>query len=130
MPATQNVTLAKGKNASAQITRKRFVKLDSSASDHETVKQCDTLGEMAFGVALYGVTTAEIAKGKGCSVLIDGIAIVEASEALAEGTKVTTDANGKAKTAATGHHVLGIVVEPSTADATECSVMLTGGTIL
>lgn len=127
MPATQNVLLAKGKNASALIVKKRFVKLDTAASDGETVKQCDTLGEHPYGVALYGVSVAEIAKGKGASVLTEGRAIVEAAEALAVGTMVTTDANGKAKTAATGHWCAGMVDEPSTADATECSVDLSKG---
>lgn len=127
MPGSQNFVMAKGKNASASITKKRFVKLDTAAADGETVKQCDTLGEQAYGVALFSVSTAEIAKGKGASVLTDGRALVEASEALAVGVMVTSDANGKAKTAASGHWCHGMVDEPSTADATECSVDLSKG---
>lgn len=124
MPATQNFVMAKGKNAAAAITKKRFVKLDTAAADGETVKQCDVAGEGAFGVALVSTSLAEIAKGKGSSVLNMGIAIVEASAALAVGVKVATDANGKAKAATAGNHVLGSIVEPSTGDTTECSVML------
>lgn len=127
MPASQNFVMGKGKNASAAITKKRFVKLDSGASDGETVKQCDTLGEHPYGVALFSVSSAEILKGKGASVLTAGRAIVEASEALAVGTMVTTDANGKAKTAASGHWCAGMVDEPAGADTNECSVDLSKG---
>lgn len=130
MPATQNVVLAKGKNASAAITKKRFVKLDSGATDGETVKMCDTQGEDAYGVALFSVSAAEILKGKGCSVLVDGIAIVEASAALAVGTAVTTGATGKAEAAASADYVIGVVVEPSGADTNECSVLLTHAGVL
>lgn len=124
MPASQNVVLAKGKNASAAITKKRFVKFDTSASDHETVKQCDTAGEAAHGVAMFGVSTAEIAKGKGVPVQMLGIAIVEASAAIAEGQQVSTTNAGKAKVAASTENVLGVCTEPSTQDTDECSVLL------
>lgn len=127
MPASQNFVLAKGKNASAAITKKRFVKLDTSASDGETVKQCDTLGESAFGVALFSVSANEILKGKGCSVMVEGRAIVEAAAALAVGAKVTTDATGKAAAAASGNQVVGIVDEPAAGSGNECSVLLTPG---
>src|SRR6266576_72112 len=99
MPASQNFVMGKGKNTSTALTKKRFVKLDSAASDGDTVKACDTLGDHAYGVALFSVSASEIAKGKGASVLTSGRAIVEAAEALAVGTMVTSDANGKAKTA-------------------------------
>lgn len=128
MPAFQNVVLAKGRNATAAITKKRFVKWDGT--DHEGVKQCDTQGEQACGVAMFGATTAEIAKGKGVPVLMQGIAIVEASAALAEGTLVTTGTTGKAEAALTGDYVLGVVVDPSTADTDECAVLLNIGQVL
>jgi hypothetical protein len=124
MPASSNYVLNKGKNASAAFTKKRFVKFDTAATDHESVKMCDAQGEMSCGVTLFSVSAAEILKGKGASVQMGGIAVVEASAALAEGTLVTTGTTGKAEAAASGDYVLGEVIEPSTADATECSVLL------
>lgn len=130
MPATSNYVVNKGKNASGAITKKRFVKLDTAAADGETVKMCDAQGEDAFGVAVFSVSTLEIAKGKGATVSIEGIAIVEASAALAVGTAVTTGATGKAEAALSGDYVIGTIVEPSTADTYECAVQLTHAGIL
>jgi hypothetical protein len=127
MPASQNFVMAKGKNASAAITKKRFVKLDTAAADGETVKPCDTAGEKAFGVALFSVSAAEIVKGKGVSVFVDGRAIVEASAALAVGAVVTTDNVGRAAAAATGNWILGVVDEPASGAGAECSVLLSAG---
>lgn len=127
MPASQNVVMAKGRNAVLAITKKRFVKEDPAALDGETVKPCDTLGEKPYGVALFSVSLAEIAKGKGASVLTSGRAIVEAAEALAVGTLVTTDANGMAKTAVAGNWIAGMVDEPASGINQECSVDLSKG---
>jgi hypothetical protein len=124
MPASQNFVLAKGKNASAAITKKRFVKLDTTDASGETVKQCDTLGEGAFGVSLFSVSSTEIPRGKGVSCFTEGRAIVEAATALAVGVEVTTDASGRAIAAGTGHRVLGVVDEPSGGTGQECSVAL------
>jgi hypothetical protein len=127
MPASQNFVMAKGRNASAAIAKKRFVKVDAAAADGETVKQCDTLGEKAYGVSKYGVSAAELLKGKGVSVLTDGRAIVEASGALAVGTLVTTDANGMAIAAVAGNWIAGMVDEPAGGVNQECSVDLSKG---
>ena len=124
MPASSNFLLAKGKNASAAITKKRFVKLDGAAADGETVKQCDTAGERAFGVSQFSISAAEIAKGKGASVLTEGRAIVEAGAAITLGTEVSTDASGRAIPATTGQYILGVCDEPVTALGNECSVAL------
>lgn len=131
MPATQNFTMGKGKNAGGAITKKRFVKLDTTAADGETVIQCSVAGEAAYGVSLFSVSVAEIAKDKGASVLTDGRAIVEASEAIAVGDPVATTNDGRAKIATTGNHVLGMCDEPAGASGNECSVDLSkaGGTV-
>lgn len=127
MPASQNFILAKGKNVSGAVTKKRFVKLDTAAADGETVKQCDTLGENGFGVSLFSVSAAEILKGKGASVMIDGRAIVEAAAALVIGTVVTTDAQGRAAVAGAGNWIMGVVDEPALGVGQECGVDLTAG---
>lgn len=124
MPVTQNISAAKGKNAGGAITKCRFVKLDTTAADRETVVQCSVDGESCFGVSMFGVSLAEIAQGKGCSVATGGRVIVQAAAALEVGTQVTTDVDGKAKAAAAGDQILGIVDEPSTEADDFCSVVL------
>ena len=106
-----NIDQAKGKNASTAIVKKRFVKLDTAATDGETVKACDTQGENAYGAALFSVALAEVAKGKGCSVIIDGRAIVEAGATVPMGSLVMTAADGRAIVATTGNYILGYVDE-------------------
>jgi hypothetical protein len=131
VPTTFNPVAAKGKNASGPIVKRRFVKLDSAASDGETVKQCDTGGELAFGVSMFSVSASEITKGKGASVITEGRAIVEASEALAVGDPVATAADGRAAVAVSGDTVLGSIDEPATAEGNECTVHLwASGTVL
>lgn len=119
-----NPGAAKGKNAGGAITKFRFVKLDPNAADGETVVQCDTSGEGAFGVALFSVSTDEIVRGKGCSVITDGRMILESAEAIANGDAVSTDAVGRAQVANSGDQILGYCDEPSTAAGNQCSVDL------
>lgn len=123
MPASQNFVLAKGYDAGGAIIKKRFVKFSAD----QTVVQCSVAGEMAAGVSMFDVTAAEITKGKGASVMVDGRAIVEAATAIAIGAKVTTDNQGRAAVAATGNNVLGICDEPASGTGTECSVHLGAG---
>jgi len=131
VPTTFNPDQAKGKNASSAINRRRFVKLDTAASDGETVKQCDTAGEMAYGVSMFSVSLAEITRGKGASVITEGRAIVEASAALAVGTRVATTNDGRAKAAASGDAVLGSIDEPASGAGNDCTVALWhGGAVL
>jgi Uncharacterized conserved protein (DUF2190) len=124
MPATMNIGAAKGKNASGPITKKRFVKLDTAATDGETVKQVDTAGELAYGVALFSVSNAEINRGKGCSVITEGRAVMEASEAIPVGSLVGTESDGRARVADSGDYIMGICDEPAAATGNECSVRL------
>lgn len=124
MPATMNIGAAKGKNASGPITKKRFVKLDTAAADGETVKMVDTAGELAFGVALFSVSNSEINRGKGCSVITEGRAIVTASAAITIGSLVGAAADGRARIAVSGDYILGLCDEPATAAGYECSVRL------
>jgi predicted RecA/RadA family phage recombinase len=119
-----NIGAAKGKNASGAITKKRFVKLDTAATDGESVLMCDTSGELAYGVALFSVSNAEINRGKGCSVVTEGRMILEAAEAIAVGDLVSTDDIGRAQVANSGDFIVGMCDEPATAIGNECSVRL------
>ena len=124
MPATMNPDAAKGKNAGGPITRYRFVKLDPNVSDGETVIQCDVSGEGAFGVALFSVSTAEIARGKGASVITDGRMIMESAEVINVGDPISTDNVGRAQVANSGDQILGFCDEPSSGAGNQCSINL------
>jgi hypothetical protein len=121
-PATQNVVLSKGYDAAAAITKKRFVKI----TGEQQVSQCSVAGENAIGVAIFSVSTAEIAKGKGASVIEEGRAIVEAGVALVVGNKVATDNQGRAVVAVATNHVLGVVEKGASGAGSECTVHLAG----
>lgn len=125
MPATFNHGLAKGRNAGGPITKKRFVVRDTTADDGETVIQAtDPQGDALAGVSIFSVSSSEIAHGKGCSVVMSGRAVVTASETLAVGDVVTTDANGKAALAVAGDWVGGVVDEPAANADDDCSIVL------
>lgn len=119
MPATQNVVLAKGYDAAAAITKKRFVKM----SGEQQVTQCSVAGELAIGVSQFGVSTTEIARGKGASIIEEGRAIVEAGGTVAVGNKITTDNQGRAVVAVSTNHVMGICEKGATV-GNECTVRL------
>ena len=123
---TFNDGLAKGRNASSAISKGRFVMQDTAATDGETVLQANspTSTQPPIGVSKFSVSTAEIAKGKGCSVVMDGIAIVETGSALTAGQVVTTDTVGRAVVASAGQWICGYVNEPAAAAGAYCSVLL------
>lgn len=123
---THNDGFAKGRNASAPIARCRFVVQDTVAADGESVLQATspTAAPPPIGVNKFNVSAADIIKGKGSSVIMEGIAIVEAGSALTEGQVVTTDAQGRAVVAATGNWIIGYVNEPAAALGNFCSVFL------
>lgn len=129
MPASMNIDQAKGKNASGPITRRRFVKMDPGAADGESVEMCNTAGEFAYGVSLFNVSFAAIARGKGCSVITDGRAIVEQDGTVTTvGQLVATDATGRARLAQAGDFILGYCDENAGGAAgTEISVNLSLG---
>ncbi len=125
MPATFNHGLVKGRNASGPITKKRFVVRDDDVADGETVKQAAgaaVADEPLAGVSIFSVSLAEINHGKGCSVVMTGRAVVTAATALAVGTVVTADANGKAVAVASGNWIGGVVDEPSAGADNDCSI--------
>jgi len=127
MPTTFNHGLAKGRNASGPITKKRFVVRDGAASDGETVKQATgaaVSGEPLAGVSIFSVSNADIAHGKGVSVVMSGRAVVAAGSALDVGDVVTSDADGKAVVATSGDWIGGVVDEPAAAEDDDCTVML------
>lgn len=127
MPATFNDGLAKGRNASGAITKKRFVVRDGAATDGETVKQATggaVAGEPLAGVSKFSVSLSEIDHGKGCSVIMSGRAIVTAAEQLDVGDVVTSDANGQATVASAGDWIGGVVDEPAAGAGDDCTIVV------
>lgn len=122
MPATQNWILSKGYDVAAAITAKRAVKF----SAEETVTPVTAISDVPAGIAMFGVTTAEIALGKGASLMTDGIAIMEATAAITVGALVQMSANGRAApyAGASGARILGRCTKGCANAAEEVSVAL------
>ncbi|BDX35547.1 Burkholderia phage BcepMu gp35-like protein [Thermus phage MN1] len=113
----QNVYTRTFKVASGTtILKGTFVKLDT---DGRVVPA--GLGERAIGVALedYNPTGGSAPyvwpNRTGVAVRLIGTALVEAGAALTPGAQVASDANGKAKPAATGEAVLGVALRGAAA---------------
>ena len=123
--ATQNIDMAKGADAGGPVTKARFVKLTGD----QLAVQCNVAGEAAYGVSIYSCSAAEILKGKGLSILIDGRAIVELGPggAISAGDLVTTDANGMAAPASSGDVIAGMCDEGGTNPGDQISVDLAQG---
>ncbi len=68
------------------------------------------------GVPAYPLQDDPDAQGKAASLGFSGTSKVVAGAAIAAGADVASDANGKAKTSASGDHILGVALEPAAAD--------------
>jgi len=93
MPAWGNYMLDKGfLVASGQtITKFRAVKLSGNS---EEVTPVTAITDNPIGFAQFGVTVAEIARGKGASVRVWGVTEAEASAAIAIGQLCTLETTG------------------------------------
>jgi hypothetical protein len=60
----------KGFNVSAAVTKYCAVKMATSPA--ETVSPVSAVADVPIGIAMEGVATGEIAKGKGCPVALSG----------------------------------------------------------
>lgn len=89
--------------ATAAITRRRFVRF--TAANFATT-QVAAASEIADGVAQDTVSTV----GHALEVQTDGITLIEAGAAIAAGAEVTSDASGRAVTAASGNVAHGKMV--------------------
>lgn len=121
MAAWGNFVLDKGMNAAAAITKFRAVKLTAE----ETVGPVAALGDMVIGVAQFGVSTAEILKGKGCSFRCMGVTEMEADGVIAVGAPVGITTDGRASaTIGVGTRRIGVCVKASGGVGQRCSVLL------
>lgn len=101
--ATGNFVLDKGYRAAAALGKFRAVKFTAA----ETVGPVTAIADQIAGIAQFGVTAQELAKGKGASVRVAGHSEAEASAAIALGAQVSIGADGRVKTAAAGERIVG-----------------------
>lgn len=122
MPATGNFLLDKGYDVQAAILKKRAVKMVGE----ELVGPITGIADVPLGVAQFDVTTPEIAKGKGASVRLNGISVMECSAGIVAGALVQMTSDGRAApyVGASGARVLGICTKGATTAGNEVSVSL------
>ena len=96
--------------SAAALKDKAFhaVKFDNDGN----VALCDTEGEVVLGV--LPAEEGNKAKGDTVTVQIKDIALMVAGGEIAAGAAVTTDANGKAKTATAGNFIIGYAMKAAT----------------
>jgi len=126
--ATRNYLQDKGYDAAGALTKFRAVKLTAE----ETVNVVTAVTDVIAGIVQFDVSAAEILKGKGAVVAIEGDSEMEASEAIAAGQLVEITANGRAAVGGgQGARVIGHCVEPAGAAGERIRVHLNlPGTIL
>lgn len=107
--ATRNYLQDKGYTAAAALTKFRAVKFSAA----ETVTPVTAITDLVAGVVQHDVSTAEIAKGKGASIAVEGDTLMEASAAIGVGVRVAITADGRAKAAVATEMVHGRCIEPA-----------------
>lgn len=123
MPATGNFVLDKGFDSASVLTKYRAVKLTANA---EEVTACTALGEDGIGISQFAISAAELAKGKGASIRIEGITEWEASAVIARGAEVTVAADGRCVTVGAGgtQRVWGRALQAASGAGVRVSVLL------
>lgn len=106
---SQPINATAGADLSAKLHR--FGKRDTDGK----IVVCSTLGERADGI----IGSKPTAEDDGMDLFIDRLMPIRAGGAFDGGAKLTTDANGRAVLASTGHHVMAIATEPATTEDQE-----------
>jgi hypothetical protein len=122
-PAFGNFELDKGYDIDAAVLIYRAVKLSANP---ESVTPVVATTDRTHGISQFGVTTAEIAKGKGCSVRLEGITEWEAGGVIAKGAEVMADASGRCITraAGAGNVVCGVALQAASGAGVRIPVQL------
>lgn len=112
-----------GLNATGQtIAKNRIVKKSTAAVDAVTPH--------INGTALpYGVTMEAIADGFAGDIQVEGVAVCEASGAIAIGDKITGAAGGKAAVASAGNYIAGEAASDASGDGVLFELRLLPGAI-
>lgn len=106
MPAYGNFVLDKGYNAAAALTKYRAVKFSAA----ETVTPITAITDVIAGFPQFDVSATDLTnRNKGASVRVEGITEAEAAGAIAVGSLVTLEVDGRVSTfvAASGKRVIG-----------------------
>ncbi len=111
--ATRNYIQDKGYNLQAGQTLTKFRAVKFNAAEEVTPITAAT--DLVAGVVQHDVTAAELLKGKGASIAVEGDTLMEASAAITVGQRVTITANGRAKAAVATEMVHGRCIEPASA---------------
>lgn len=80
--------------------------------------------------AALGVLQNDPGANGTAAIMVQGVSRVRAGAAIAVGSKVGSDANGKARVATSGDTILGIALEAAAADEDIIPVLLHAGTAL
>jgi|ERR1041385_652914 hypothetical protein len=117
-----NYVLDKGYDAAAALTKFRAVKLTAA----EEVGPVTSNSDRVHGWAQFSVSTAEVAKGKGASIRLEGITEAEAAGAIAIGAECQLEADGRVSTAvgASGKRIVGRCTGHAAANAGDRIAML------
>jgi Uncharacterized conserved protein (DUF2190) len=109
--------------ASAAVTRDRFV----TQTGDQTCARTGVAGQRALGVAQLSIDAAEAALGKAVGVQVLGIAMVEASAAIARNDRVSSTNDGRAKVAVATEVPLGFALTAAAGAGELIAVFLTPG---
>ena len=104
-----NIGFTKTFHAGGAVIKRRFVKFDGSGD----VVQASASADLLIGVS---DTAGDVASGDRIDVLMSIQPEIEAGAAIAAGAPVTSNADGKAVTAAAGQIAGGFAVESADAD--------------
>lgn len=104
---TANYIQWKGYDAAAALIRFRAVKFSAA----ETVTPVTAITDAVAGVAQVDVTAAEILRGKGASIAVEGDTLMECAGNIAIGARVCINNVGQAITFTAGNRVIGHCVE-------------------
>lgn len=105
---------------SATTAKQRFVKLTGD----QTVAQCAAITDVVVGVCEVGATAAEVTLGKGGSIIVDGVAWVEAEAAITRGAFVGPSTSGRAQTAVSTQFIAGRALKAAAAAGDYIPVLL------
>jgi hypothetical protein len=125
MPAVGNYERAKGYDVEdgVSLSKYHFVKFSGNSDTVGNPKVTAVTDEqdVPAGVAIFDVTLAELSRGKGASVLEEGISPVVASGAVHPGDLAGLTDVGTVRTAASGDRVVGLI-HHGAADTELCTV--------
>jgi len=112
MVAYGNYGIAKGYDADSEILKFTAV---TWGADAESVVAVTVAGSSGVGISQFDCLTAEIARGKGVTVMEDGITEWILGDTVTRGDRVTVDTNGFCVRAAGYDFLWGVARQSGTA---------------